>query len=273
MTNVYVTAQPYLNVRSGKSTSYPVIGKLAYNALVVLVDPAADLPLVGVTSAWVQVKLVSGAVGYCSAGYLRKDNPPIVRATGFDVSRYQVTITGQKWKDSGASFVIARASYSYLNADLTYGGHIASARSAGLLCGAYHYLTAFRSGAEQARFFVDVAGAGLELGLWADVESAGLTEKIVREFCEECERLTGKKPGIYTRKTFWESYIGRQLAWASAHPLWVAHYITATQPAIPNSWQTWDIWQWAIKRPAFYAGYLDHNYYNGTKDDLWESVS
>lgn len=281
--NIYVTATPYLNVRAGKATNYPVIGTLAYNSLVTLVEPETDLIKIGIDGQWVKVEVRAGVTGYCSAVYLRKEAPTIKRAIGFDFSHHQGTlVTEQQWKDSGAAFLIARASYSFqgsagMSLDGSYPDHIASARSAKMLVGAYHYLTKFNTGVDQARFFVNAANRveALELPFWADVEDEGLTETIVRDFCEEVDRLTGRVTGIYTRRSFWEPYIGHRLAWAKDRPLWIAQYPnsyadSSVPSGLPDTWDTWEIWQYAVKRPVFYPKEVDHNVYNGTNETIWQ---
>lgn len=279
--NVFVDAIPSLNVRSGPAVAYPSIGKLLYNSPVTLVEPENALPLIGVTGAWVKV-VFETAIGYCSAQYLRKELAPVKRAIGFDFSHHQSTlVTEQTWRDTGAAFLISRASYGLidregLRADLSYTNHLTSARAAGMFTGAYHYLTRFNSGKDQAQFFVGTIDPSiLEMGLWADVEDAGLTAETVRTFCEECDQLTGRKTGIYTRKNFWEPNIGHDLGWAADRELWLAQYPIvysdmSVPSTVPDSWDTWTIWQYAVKRPSFYPANLDHNVYNGTNEELWE---
>lgn len=57
------TVSDYVNVRSGPSTSYKIVGR---------VYPKDEVTVIGKTSSsWVQVKLKDGTIGYCASEYLK----------------------------------------------------------------------------------------------------------------------------------------------------------------------------------------------------------
>ena len=62
------------------------------------------------------------------------------------------------------------------------------------------------------------------------------------------EKFIGKKPIIYTRKYWFDPFVGN-VAWASAYQLWIANYTynPAATPLMPLAWKTWAFYQWNNK--------------------------
>jgi hypothetical protein len=88
-----------------------------------------------------------------------------------------------------------------------------------------------------------------------------------QDFLDEIERLTGKKPIIYTSPGFWESELGDTSMFAE-YPLWVAHYGT-TSPRIPGGWSRYTFWQYTQEGSVpGVTGAVDRNRFNGTIADL-----
>ena len=154
--------------------------------------------------------------------------------------------------------------------DPRYLAHLAAAKSAGLLVGPYHYFRAAYDGTAQAEHLFKAAIGNLSLPPAIDVESrnnGGFSQKLFASTLQACvertESLFGRKPIIYTSQSMWGALAGFQ-AWAGAHPLWVAHYSTATTaPLIPSSWNDWQVWQ-------FTSTPLDTN---RMRQEFWNSLT
>jgi len=91
----------------------------------------------------------------------------------------------------------------------------------------------------------------------------------------EMERLSGKKPIIYTGAFFWESYGTQADVWKN-YPLWIASYSTQEYMeynlARLTPWDKWTFWQYSSKGDGIAFGAeslnLDMNYFPGTLDEL-----
>jgi GH25 family lysozyme M1 (1,4-beta-N-acetylmuramidase) len=122
-----------------------------------------------------------------------------------------------------------------------------------------------------------------------------LTGSKIKTCLETMTAQFGRKPYIYTRATVWNPHIGA-VAWASAYPLWVAHYVysqyqgkdhlalvmasnPAYYPALPSPWKNagfvWDIWQHGDCYPANEYGVsgneLDLDFAQGNTKTLIEA--
>lgn len=171
---------------------------------------------------------------------------------GIDLSKWQAATPSL----AGFDFVIARASIG-TSMDARYAQHIAKARAAGLVTGAYHFnwddeTKVSGQPAEQARYFVDHAG-DVDL-LFLDVEgdhSFEPTESAA--FIAEVHRL-GKKCGLYMSASTFRR-VGQDYDWIA-------------------KWGTdapfgWEFWQYTSSgHVAGYDGRLDLNYFNGTLAQL-----
>jgi len=163
---------------------------------------------------------------------------------GIDVSRWQrktPSLVGQ-------SFLFARASIGTVK-DSMYETHIAKAKAAGVVTGAYHFnwdedgnpATPDSTPEEQARFFVKVAGSVNFLFL--DVEGARAFEPAEsRRFIAEVHRL-GRKIGLYHSRSGFAS-------WGQDYN-WVAQW--GSKPPVGIKWH---FWQWTSKP-------WDRNKFNG----------
>lgn len=158
---------------------------------------------------------------------------------GIDVSRYQTSTPSL----AGRSFLIARASIG-IGPDPMYATHIANARRAGLVVGAYHFGRNDLSIAAQVEAFLDEAG---DVDLYAlDVEgerapSVGQT----KEFIHRAD-VAGVPVGLYASES---AYFEAGQAWR-----WVANW--SRPPRIP-----WDIWQHR-------GAPLDLDRFDGSIDEL-----
>lgn len=162
---------------------------------------------------------------------------------GIDVSEYQARTPPLK----GLSFLIARATIGN-RADLRYPRHIAAAKRAGIVTGAYHFNDRRVSPTGQARAFLATAG---EVDFYfLDVEGAGvaMSPAQAQTFMAEVRRTTGHC-GIYHSRS---GFFG-----AGQDYDWVALY---DSNGVPPS-RHWDFWQYR-------GSPLDLDRFHGTPDEL-----
>lgn len=167
---------------------------------------------------------------------------------GLDVSKWQATTPPLE----GFDFLIARASIG-LTADERYAEHIAKARTAGLVTGAYHFNWKELDPVEQARFFVKTAG---DVGyLFIDVEGDhAFSKEQTIAFVDEVHRL-GRRVGLYhSASGFFD---------AGQDYDWVAHW------GVDAPTRAWDFHQFTSSGSVpGYDGRLDLDHYNGTREQL-----
>lgn len=202
-------------------------------------------------------------------------------AEGIDVSRWQDDKSTPQRMDfskavaQGVEFVFIKASQSiYSDRDILYNWD--AARRAGLLRGAYHFLTWETSPERQAEFMWgllrDDPG---ELPMVVDYEWWGQIPSnahvYLRKFVARLKAISGKTPMIYTSDGFWRD--GKEAyALTQECDLWVASYRPMPPPRMPAGWNTWRFWQWTSKGDGLAHGAeskeLDLNWFNGTSAEL-----
>jgi GH25 family lysozyme M1 (1,4-beta-N-acetylmuramidase) len=114
--------------------------------------------------------------------------------------------------------------------DNQFAANKAGAIRTGRAWAAYHFYRVVDP-IKQARHFVDVVGAGCNKYI-VDVELDYVHDAdVLLAFLQEIERLTGKKPVIYSSKYYW-SFVRPTPAWIGDYEFWVANYFTL-YPAAP----------------------------------------
>ena len=166
---------------------------------------------------------------------------------GIDVSYAQGRINWPKVKamqeDSiHINFAFIKATEGLLKVDPYFKRNWREAPKAGIVCGAYHFLRANRSGFWQARFFLQNADieAG-DLPPVADVETLdGVSPDVMRQnvkaFLTQVEAKTKTRPIIYTTLSFYATYLA---GYFNDYPLWLAHYNQADLHVGQLSWLFW----------------------------------
>ncbi|MCH6187527.1 glycoside hydrolase family 25 protein [Paenibacillus polymyxa] len=201
-------------------------------------------------------------------------------ARGIDVSRYQGKIDWKAVKADGISFAFIKASQGQRYVDPTFTTNAKGARAVGVLPGAYHFLdaTTVEAAKAEARHFAEVleqvgGGKTLDLPPVMDYEnnrgnlSKTLISAVALAFLLELERLTGRKPIVYTGNAFAANFN----ASLGGYPLWIARYSDTRVPSDTVTWKRWDIWQYSDSgKVAGIKGNVDMNEYDGTADELRE---
>ncbi|CAI6086716.1 GH25 family lysozyme [Cohnella sp. JJ-181] len=209
-------------------------------------------------------------------------------AEGIDVSHHNGKVDWDKVAADGISFVFLKASQGKSFRDDTFPGHVKAARDAGLLVGAYHFVdakTEAEAKREAANFAGAIAAAGggqlLDLPPVMDYEnnpgnlSRTQINAVAMTFLGELERLTGRRPLVYTGNTFGFNF-GPLL---SGYPLWIARYSASIPPDNNQAWREWAFWQYSdgraggmrpsgSRKVAGLAGAVDLNVYAGTVEEL-----
>ena len=195
--------------------------------------------------------------------------------TGIDVSRHQGVIDWPAVRRAGHAFAILKAtdstSYQYIG---WFRENFPRARAAGLVPGAYHFLTR-ADGAAQARYYVaEVQRAGGFDGTLAVVDVETNVDRshpsidTARAFAAEFRRLVPGHPlVVYTGRWFWDGIL-RNPHGADLGPLWHSAY--GAQPgALYGGWDRFTIWQHTSSGACpGVAGRVDLNRFYGDHTDL-----
>ncbi|KIL42096.1 hypothetical protein SD70_02620 [Gordoniibacillus kamchatkensis] len=194
---------------------------------------------------------------------------------GIDISHYQTVSSWQRVRDSGiVDFVYAKASQGISWVDSSFLTHVAGARSVGLPVGAYHYLDAGDQAtaiAEAENFAMVIAGLPLELDPVVDVEDAANTAEAALAFLQRFEKVTGRRPMVYTYPSFIDEKLSNALA---DYRLWYAYYNADGTPADRGGWTEWTFLQYSEKGyvPGI-DGPVDLDEFNGRVEDVFNEIN
>jgi lysozyme len=198
-------------------------------------------------------------------------------ALGIDVSLWQRDLDWAALKKAGVSFAFAKATEADNVTDPYFAKNWPAIKAAGIVRGAYHFFRPAKDPLKQAVFFTSTVKLEQgDLPLVLDIESSGGLMpadlvKVAKVFLDEVERISGRKPIIYTGPNFWNTSMAvpEAPAWTKNYLLWIANYTTGQRPLVPKGWTNWAIWQYTDQgRLPGYAGNLDLDRYAGTVDDL-----
>jgi len=208
-----------------------------------------------------------------------------------DVSHYQGDIDWQALYSQGVRFVFVKCSQADWKDD-RFNAHWAAAKKAGMLRGAYHYMTWNTSAVTQARAFINALGNDIgELPPVCDYEmragapGATVMSAVLRGWLYYVEQAIQKPPIIYTGISFWQQY-GTKADWVLRHPLWLAFYALEPQPSsypppsylrasadayTPLPWGAgkWSFWQYSDRgRLTGSPDRIDLDVFNGSEAQL-----
>ncbi len=194
---------------------------------------------------------------------------------GIDVSSYQGKIDWNKvaaidYNGIQVSFSFIKATEGITLVDPYFQRNWRESKKSGVIRGAYHYFKPNKSGAWQAKFFLQTVKlepgdlpAVIDIEETANLSKAELISNI-RDFLLEVEKTTKKKPIIYTGYRFYLDNLKDEF---EGYPLWIAHYY---QPKIKLSKNTpWHFWQHADNANIDGIKHkVDMNVFNGEQEDL-----
>ncbi len=192
-----------------------------------------------------------------------------MRTHGVDVSHWEGAIdwtVASKW----VPFAYFKCTDGIGLFDNTYLPNMRGCQAAGLPYAPYHYFEPSVDPIKQAQLFVQRAG-DVHGRYIADFEEPGtnLPVKYIT-FLQQVEQLTGKKPAIYTRASFWNENVKPHPTWAHEYELLVAHYTIEHSPILPIGWDKWIIWQYC-EDGYYFPGCqsaCDGNWFNGSIDQM-----
>ncbi|KAK6952685.1 hypothetical protein Daesc_004977 [Daldinia eschscholtzii] len=172
---------------------------------------------------------------------------------GFDISHYQPSVDFTAAYNSGARFVIIKATEGTSYKDPKFSAHYTGATKAGLIRGGYHFARpGSSSGAAQANYFLANGGGwsgdGITLPGMLDLEGdcAGLSASAmvswIRDFSNTYHGKTGRYPLLYTNPSWWSSCTGGSNAFVNTNPLVLARY-SSSAGTPPGGWPYYTIWQ------------------------------
>lgn len=164
---------------------------------------------------------------------------------GMDVSHHNGLVAWTRLADAGVKFVYIKASQGSRFRDPRFNENWRGAADAGVVRGAYHFLSAGIDGAVQARSYLAlIAKAGglaandltPVLDLEWDFDKRG-TDKIdrwsevprekiiqaVTAWIDTVQSATGRRPIIYTAASWWDQRLGGEMS-LKEYPHWLADY-------------------------------------------------
>lgn len=179
-------------------------------------------------------------------------------STGVDVASYQhpngAPINWNQVRAAGHSFAYVKATESTTYTNPFFKDDWPGIGNAGLLRGAYHYAQPtwpMSTAVDQARYFVSKTGSmngGGDLPPMLDLEdtdtnlTSGQIVEWSRIWLGEVERLTGRRPIIYTGRWYWSGYLGSNLG-LNDYRLWLSDYNGQSAPTHTIAGWNWTIWQ------------------------------
>lgn len=198
---------------------------------------------------------------------------------GIDVSHLQGTVDWHEVAGAGNSFAFLKASQGVGYHDSRFAQNWTAARAAGMIVGAYHFITA-DDAASQAQNYLraiqGVNGGNTTLGpgilpAVLDVEAMTGTPQenaaIVRIWLTAVSQATGTPAMVYTSPGWWDGAV------APAIPLpgclfWLAEY-GVSAPKLPTGVLDWTFWQTSGSGtcPGVSTA-VDLDTFNGDSDDL-----
>ncbi len=166
---------------------------------------------------------------------------------GIDVSSHQDFIAWPEVRamninNTKLGFVFIKATEGLNDTDKRFKQNWEKAKKVGMVCGAYHFFLATKSGELQAQNFISqVKLEKGDLPPVLDVEELyGVKPELMRSRIKEwllaVEKAYGVKPIIYSYADFYERNLGRAF---DAYPLWVAHYFEQESPRVNRPWTFW----------------------------------
>lgn len=252
-----------LNVRSGPSSSYSIVGTL---------DNSTNVDILGRDNNWYKIS-TDNITGYVSASYIKLS--PLEK--GIDVSKWNGTIDWKKVKADGIDYVIIRGGFGNETVDPQFHSYMKGACDAGLKIGVYwfSYATSVNKAREEATkcletiapyrnkitypVFYDYEYASVDYAKKRGIKiTKSLSSKMADTFLTTIKKA-GYLNGIYTNKDFGDKYFYEDMLFANN--LWIAQYSSACTYNKP-----YIMWQYTEKGKINGIGssskpaYFDMNY-------------
>jgi lysozyme len=183
-------------------------------------------------------------------------------------------------KHAGHSVEIAKCSTGSTGVDPMFLDYMRGMKDAGMIRGAYHWLTCSAPVQQAANFIKCLEDTQYDyksdLPPAVDIEDPCLSQlgrdlliHNISVFLRTVERVAGRPLLFYVNRSMADEYFGNGCF--GGHPLWLAEYNLSPTPVLPVGWKTWRFWQYSESGtvPGVpNAGQTDLNRHNGTLDEL-----
>ncbi|WNJ20040.1 GH25 family lysozyme [Pontibacter sp. G13] len=198
-------------------------------------------------------------------------------AYGLDLSHFNGDLEDELLPVDSITFVFVKATEGLTYEDPDFSHNWQTAKSKGLLRGAYHFYRTDDDPIEQARFFLRTVGTlGMrDFPLVLDIEQGSMDGYITTadlqsdliSFLSYLESHTGRRPILYSGESFCNTHLTH--ADFAQYPLWLAEYNSRTTPQIPTTWDQsgWVFWQ-KSESYKIDGTTSDFDLFNGTRGDL-----
>jgi len=187
---------------------------------------------------------------------------------GIDVSHHQEKVDWGTVATQDFQFAFLKASEGLQHVDPQFSSNWASAKTSGMVRGAYHFFRANKSAEDQLRNFttrVRLQAGDLPPVLDIETLDGRTREELiagVRTWLYLAEIKYGVKPVIYTNLKFYYRYLAGQF---DDYPYWIARYGTK-EPTVGPGLQL-VFWQYGDRgRVAGIEGYVDLNVFYGNQE-------
>jgi len=227
---------------------------------------------------------------------------------GVDVSHWQPVVDWELLAENGVAFAWMKAAQGSYAQDPSLAWHLKGAKTAGLLCGFYHWVDPNNPAADQLENLKHAVGENefsfLALDVeqywvdWLEWQRREVTRFIPgKQISERAQTLAGLAADwcrlpvlIYTRASFVTEYAPQMESWLGEWPLWLAHYPYANgrvslswqtlkthyapsiqAPALPRGGSDWRFWQFSGDKfllPGCQTA-LDLDFFHGSRQELF----
>jgi len=157
-------------------------------------------------------------------------------------------------KKNAIQGIIHKATEDNTYVDPEYLSRAKQASEAGLLWGAYHFLSEKSSGIDQALYFLStvfhssaIPETPILLALDLEQSPQGqllISQKDSEDFVQVIHAKTGVWPVVYGDKVDLAALTQKTPTILSNCPLWLAQYCDTQTPTLPQAWQEWMLWQY-----------------------------
>jgi lysozyme len=193
---------------------------------------------------------------------------------GLDVSSYQEQIDWKSVAQTGQyTFVFIKATEGKNYKDAYFQANWRGTKEQGLLRGAYHFYTDYRTGTEQATNYMSMVPkeAGM-LPPVLDLEVSGKDPSVmlreIKLFLDQLEQHYGMKPVIYTDHDRYAEYIKGNF---EDYAIWIRDVLT---PVHWSNVKNWTFWQYCNRgRVPGISGFVDLNVFYGERSQLDKLVN
>ena len=221
------------------------------------------------------ISFVFFELGYVRLNYPDKSAYPV---HGLDISHHQDVIDWDVLAREDISFLFIKATEGGDHKDTQFARNWQRAGELGIARGAYHFFTFCKTGAEQARNYMDSVPIGentlppvIDLEFGGNCSARPPKEEVLSEiadFSRIVKQKYGKTPIIYATRQSYKSFLAGEDV---EYPIWIRNIYS--KPKLPDGKQ-WTFWQYA-NRGRLYGirGFVDFNVFNGTAEEFERFVS